>query len=163
MAKSQAEIFNLQGILLQEDAFVIIVKTAWNALNVDRLQEGCERVLQLAGVAYRVLEVPGAVEIPFAIRHHARVAKKAAHAYIALGCVIKGDTPHFEYVCNSVTDGITQLNLDLEAPVVFGVLTLLNQQQAEERLGGPHGHKGEEAAATAIKMIALKQTLKHEF
>ena len=77
-----------------------------------------------------------------------------------MGCVIKGDTPHFEYVCSSITQGITQLNLQLPVPVIFGVLTVNNDQQALERLGGIHGHKGKEAAATAIKMIALADSFK---
>ncbi len=70
-----------------------------------------------------------------------------------------GDTPHFDYVCKAVTDGVLQLNLSLDVPVIFGVLTLENEQQALERVGGKHGHKGEEAAVTAIKMIALNRKL----
>lgn len=81
-------------------------------------------------------------------------------AFIALGCVIRGDTPHFDYVCKAVTDGILQLNLLLPVPTVFGILTVDNQQQANERIGGKHGHKGEEAAITALKMIALQNSLK---
>jgi 6,7-dimethyl-8-ribityllumazine synthase len=77
------------------------------------------------------------------------------HVFIALACVIRGDTPHFEYVCQSVTHGITTLNLQLPVPTIFGVLTVNNQQQADERLGGIHGHKGEEAGITALKMIGL--------
>jgi 6,7-dimethyl-8-ribityllumazine synthase len=69
--------------------------------------------------------------------------------------VIRGGTPHFDYVCRAVTDGILQLNLTLPIPVIFGVLTLDNEDQAWERLGGPHGHKGEEAAVTALKMISI--------
>ena len=69
--------------------------------------------------------------------------------------VIKGDTPHFDYVCDSVTQGITLLNLQINAPTIFGVLTVNNKQQALERIGGIHGHKGEEAAITALKMIDL--------
>jgi len=67
---------------------------------------------------------------------------------------------HFDYVCNSVTDGITHLNVTLPVPVIFGVLTVNTLEQADERIGGKHGHKGEEAAATAIKMIALSQSFK---
>ena len=71
---------------------------------------------------------------------------------------VRGDTPHFDYVCKAVTDGVVQLNLSLPVPTIFGVLTVDNQQQIDERTGGKHGHKGEEAAVTAIKMIALKQS-----
>ena len=80
------------------------------------------------------------------------------HAFIALACVIRGDTPHFDYVCKAVTDGVLQLNLLLPVPTIFGVLTVDNQEQADERIGGKHGHKGEEAAITALKMITLKQS-----
>jgi 6,7-dimethyl-8-ribityllumazine synthase len=72
-----------------------------------------------------------------------------------LGCVIKGDTPHFDYVCAGVTQGIMQLNTTLPVPTIFAVLTVDNEEQAKERMGGKHGHKGEEAAAAAIKMMAL--------
>ena len=80
--------------------------------------------------------------------------------FIALGCVIKGDTPHFEYVCQSVTAGISHLNMHLPVPVIFGVLTVNNQQQALERIGGKHGHKGEESAITALKMVSLIKSFK---
>lgn len=81
-------------------------------------------------------------------------------AFIALGCVIKGDTPHFEYVCKAVTDGVGTLNLTMPVPTIFGVLTVNDEQQAMERIGGKHGHKGEEAAMTALKMISLLKSLK---
>ncbi len=77
------------------------------------------------------------------------------NAFIALGCVLRGDTPHFDYVCKAVTDGVVQLNLILPVPTIFGVLTVDNQQQADERIGGKHGHIGEEAAITALKMISI--------
>jgi len=69
--------------------------------------------------------------------------------------VIKGDTPHFDYVCKAVTDGVVQLNLLLPVPTIFGVLTVNNDEQAKERIGGSHGHKGEEAAVTVLKMMNL--------
>ena len=82
-----------------------------------------------------------------------------ADAYIAFACVIRGDTPHFDYVCQSITQGITTLNIQLPAPVIYGVLTVNTEAQALERIGGQHGHKGEEAAITALKMIAAKRSL----
>jgi 6,7-dimethyl-8-ribityllumazine synthase len=75
--------------------------------------------------------------------------------------VLRGDTPHFDYVCQGVTNGITQLNLSLPVPVIFGVLTVDNDQQARDRIGGKHGHKGEEAAITALKMISLTHSFKN--
>jgi 6,7-dimethyl-8-ribityllumazine synthase len=75
-------------------------------------------------------------------------------AVICLGCVIQGETPHFTYICQGVTQGITQLNLEYNIPFIFGVLTTNTQQQAIDRAGGKHGNKGDEAAVTAIKMAA---------
>ena len=151
------------GILHPESACIVIVKTEWNAAVVDELERGAQRVLQQQGVGQViVLTVPGAVEIPFAIRQYwEQKSGTDAHptAFIALGCVVRGDTPHFEYVCQSVTQGITQLNVQLPVPTVFGVLTVNTEEQAGERIGGRHGHKGEEAAVTALKMIALSQSL----
>jgi 6,7-dimethyl-8-ribityllumazine synthase len=80
-------------------------------------------------------------------------------AVITLGTVVRGDTPHFEYVCKFVTEGVLELNLTSGTPVIFGVLTVNNEEQALQRVGGRHGHKGEEAAITAIKMIALNRSL----
>jgi 6,7-dimethyl-8-ribityllumazine synthase len=78
------------------------------------------------------------------------------HAVICLGCVIQGETKHFDYICQGVTHGITELNLDYDIPFIFGVLTTDNQQQALDRAGGKHGNKGDEAAVTALKMAALR-------
>lgn len=126
---------------------------------MDELEAGCLRQLQAQGVQSRTLVVPGAVELPFAVQQYWAHDQVPA-AFITLGCVIQGDTPHFDYVCRSVTDGVTQLNLTLPVPVVFGVLTVLTEEQAHERIGGRHGHKGEEAAITALKMIRLVRQMK---
>ncbi len=161
MSQSTSNIFETTGIRLPADAFVVMVRTAWNAHVVDILEQGAKKVLEQNAVNYLVLEVPGAVEIPFAIKSYwEHQQQKAPAAFIALGCVIRGDTPHFDYVCKSVTDGITQLNILLPVPTIFGILTVNDQLQADERTGGRHGHKGEEAAATAIKMIALKESFR---
>ena len=149
-----------KGIPVIKDAFVVIVKTEWNASIINKLEAGVKRVLKAQGIASKTLTVPGAFEIPFAVKNHYAYSKTPPDAYITLGTVIRGDTPHFDYVCKAVTDGVLQLNLSLDVPVIFGVLTLENEQQALERVGGKHGHKGEEAAVTAIKMIALNRKLK---
>ena len=149
----------IEGIRKIKDALVILVKTEWNSQIVDELESGCMKVLDQYDVRWKTITVPGAVEIPFAVNHAYKNIEKVK-AFIALGCVIKGDTPHFDYVCKSVTDGITQLNLNIDVPVIFGVLTVNNEEQAKERIGGAHGHKGEEAAITALKMIALSNKLK---
>ncbi len=148
-----------KGIPNIKDAFVVIVKTEWNATIVNKLEAGVKKVFKQAGIKSKTITVPGAVEIPFAVKQHYAYNKQVPDAYITLGTVIQGDTPHFDYVCKLVTDGVLQLNLMLDVPVIFGVLTVNNQQQAIERIGGKHGHKGEEAAITAIKMIELNKQL----
>jgi 6,7-dimethyl-8-ribityllumazine synthase len=141
-------------------ASVVVIRTEWNAAIVDELFAGCKKILKSEKIDLREYKVPGAIEIPFAIKKYWEQSGKAKpDAFIALGCVIKGDTPHFEYVCRSVTDGITSLNLQLPVPVIFGVLTVNTEEQARQRVGGVHGHKGEEAADTAIKMISFSRSL----
>ena len=144
-----------KGIPDIKDAFIVMVKTEWNAAVVDELENGCKRVLQQYNVKKIItVTVPGCFEIPFAIKNYwQQAAAEKPHAFIALGCVIRGDTPHFDYVCQAVTEGVLQLNLMLPVPTIFGVLTVNNEEQAKERIGGSHGHKGEEAAVTALKMI----------
>ena len=164
MAISSNNLTDTTGIQLTKDAFVVIIKTEWNEHVVSILESGCKKVLDEHQVNYKVLEVPGAFEIPFAVNKYWSEAvnknyKPLPAAFIALGCVIRGDTPHFDYVCEGVTHGIMDLNITLPVPVIYGVLTVNNQLQADERLGGSHGHKGEEAAAAAIKMIAFSQSL----
>ncbi|HEY4968241.1 MAG TPA: 6,7-dimethyl-8-ribityllumazine synthase [Puia sp.] len=142
-------------------ASVVVVRTEWNAVIVDELFAGCKNILKKNKIAIRDLLVPGAFEIPFAIKKYWETAgKQKPDAFIALGCIIQGDTPHFEYVCRAVTDGISTLNLQLPVPVIFGVLTVNNPEQAKERIGGIHGHKGEEAAETALKMISISRSMK---
>lgn len=144
---------------------VAIVKTAWNKPIIDELEKGVLEICNANNVEIiKNIVVPGAVEIPFAVQAIERSFYSPAgpDAYITLGCVIKGDTPHFDYVCQSVTQGITMLNVQLEKPVIFGILTVNTEQQAWDRLGGAHGHKGKEAAETAISMIAMVKKLKDE-
>ena len=149
----------IEGIRKLKDALIILVKTEWNAAIVDELEAGCKRILELYNIKMKTLTVPGAVEIPFAVKQ-AHEHNKKVSAFIAMGCIVRGGTPHFDYVCKSVTDGVTALNLTLPVPVIFGVLTVDNEEQARERIGGVHGHKGEEAAVTALKMILLNNQLK---
>jgi 6,7-dimethyl-8-ribityllumazine synthase len=144
----------------KKNACIVLVKTEWNAAITDELEKCCRETLE----AYQVkkvitVTVPGAFEIPFTIKNYWENSRKKERpdAFVALGCVIRGDTPHFDYVCRAVTDGVLQLNLSLPVPTIFGVLTVDNETQAKERIGGKHGHKGEEAALTALKMINLKR------
>lgn len=149
-----------KGIPEIKDAFVVIVKTEWNEAVVNKLEVGAKKILKQHQVKNATIVVPGAVEIPFAVKQHYAFSSKMPDAYITLGAVVQGDTPHFDYVCKLVTDGVLQLNLSLDVPVVFGVLTVLNEQQLIDRIGGTHGHKGEEAAITALKMIALNRKIR---
>ncbi len=159
MSNDSSNLYNTTGIRLPKGACVVIVRTEWNAASIDKLEEGCRKVLEAHGVSCKVVTVPGAVEIAFCIKTYWEAFKyrdDRPFAFIALGCVIKGDTPHFEYVCKAVTEGVLQLNLSLPVLTIFDVLTVYNQQQIDERSGGAHGDKGEEAAIAAMKMISLK-------
>ena len=101
--------------------------------------------------------VPGSFELTKGGKYMADYTD--VDAIICLGCVIQGETPHFDFVCNGVTQGLTQLNLDYKVPFIFGLLTTLDQQQALDRAGGKHGNKGDEAAITAIKMVQMGRSL----
>ncbi len=160
MASVNENLYNFNAGILSKDACIVIVHTEWNAEIVNKLLEGCIKILQQYGMNnYKIVTVPGAFEIPFAVKHFWDTYQnkfEKPQAFIALGCVLRGGTPHFEYVCKAVTDGVVHLNLILPVPTIFGVLTVDNQQQADERTGGIHGNKGEEAALSALKMMALK-------
>ena len=140
-----------------------IVYTEWNDKIVGELMNGAEAIAkQFGSIITHKLAVPGSFELPFACKQiwdRSMGREDAPEAIIAFGTVFRGGTPHFDYVCKAVTEGITQLNLTMPIPVIFGVLTLDNEAQAWERLGGSHGHKGEEAAVTALKMIHNSRTL----
>src|SRR4051812_47342537 len=99
----------IEGIQNLKDAHVVLVKTEWNSDIVDELERGCLKVFQQFHIKHKTVVVPGAVEIPFAIQQ-CWSNNNAPMAFIALGCVVRGGTPHFEYVCQAVTTGITQLN-----------------------------------------------------
>lgn len=133
-----------------------IVVAEWNYDITSKLLDGAVKTLTANGVKPTniiVRWVPGSFELVFG----ARVLADGfdLDAVIVLGCVIRGDTPHFEYVCSGVTQGITQLNLTEDIPFIFGLLTNDTMQQSIDRAGGIHGNKGDEAAVTAIKMAAL--------
>lgn len=159
MSTSSTDLYNRTGTRLPKGACVVIIITEWNAAAISKLVDGCKKVLDEHDVHYKIVTVPGAFEIAYAIKNYWDAFKyrdDRPHAFIALACVVRGGTPHFDFVCKAVTDGVVQLNLLLPVPSIFGVLTVDNQQQIDERTGGAHGHKGEEAGITAVKMIALK-------
>lgn len=161
---SNSKLLQLDTGIPNRNACIVIVRTEWNETVVNELENGCKKVLNREGlINIKTLTVPGAFEIPFGIKRFWDLNKYKDDrplAFIALGCVLRGDTPHFEYVCKAVTDGVVQLNLLLPIPTIFGILTVDTEQQARDRIGGIHGHKGEEAAVTAIKMIALQDSFK---
>jgi len=150
--------------ILPKNASVVIVRTAWNAGIVDELEKGAKKILEQYEIRkVKSFIVPGAIELPFAVKHYwetHRRTKRRTDAFIVLGCVIRGGTPHFDYVCKAVTEGVGKLNLELPVPVIFGVLTVDSETQATERIGGQHGHKGEEAALSALQMIAFMKSIK---
>lgn len=132
---------------------VAIARAEWNGEITSKLVDSAVKVLKAHGVEDRdinVFDVPGAVELTFAASQ--MVESGLYDVIIVFGCVIRGGTPHFEYVCQSVTQGIAFLNSDCDIPVIFGVLTVDNEQDAIDRCGGKEGDKGAEAAEAAIKM-----------
>lgn len=163
MAAVNENLYKFNPGILSKDACIVIVHTEWNQHIVSKLLEGCTKMLSSYGMNnYKVISVPGAFEISFAIKSFWETYQnkfEKPQVFIALGCVLRGDTPHFDYVCKAVTDGIVHLNFALPVPTIFGVLTVDNQEQADERIGGKHGHKGEEAALSALKMMSLKYSI----
>ncbi len=140
---------------------VAIVAAEWNGNVTSRLAEGAMAVFKEQGFADDQVDrfdVPGAVELTFAASQ--LIEASLYDAVIVFGCVIRGGTPHFDYVCQSVTQGVTSLNADCDIPVIFGVLTVDTEQDALDRCGGPFGHKGREAAEAAIKMVAFTRRVK---
>ncbi len=137
-----------------------IVVSDWNREVTWALLNGSIDTLKKHGATENnivVKHVPGSFELTLGAQFLAEYDD--VDAVICLGCVIQGETPHFDYICQGVTHGITQLNMEYNIPFIFGVLTTINQQQAADRAGGKHGNKGDEAAVTAIKMAALQHEM----
>jgi 6,7-dimethyl-8-ribityllumazine synthase len=140
-----------------------VVVAEWNSEITSALLEGALLTLRKHGVNEAdivVRQVPGSFELTAGAQMMAGYV--SVDAVICIGCVIRGETPHFDYICQSVTFGLTQITIDYKIPVVFGVLTTNSLQQALERAGGKHGNKGVEAAVTAIKMTTLKRNLQQK-
>jgi 6,7-dimethyl-8-ribityllumazine synthase len=137
-----------------------IVVAEWNAEITHALYEGCFDTLTKHGVKeenIHTIQVPGSFELPTGARLMA--VKYKLDAVICLGCVIKGETKHDEYISNAVAMGLTNLSLASGQPFIFGVLTPNNEEQARDRAGGKHGNKGVEAAVSAIRMAALRKEM----
>ncbi len=135
------------------DMRVAVVRTLWNSHITTALLDGALEVFKTAldKDMVDVYEVPGAVELTFAASK--LIDTGLYDAVVVLGCVIRGGTPHFDYVCQSVTQGVTYLNSECDIPVIFGVLTVDNEQDALDRAGGKLGNKGAEAAQAALLMF----------
>lgn len=135
---------------------IALVVSLFNREITNALQQGALEQLNVYGFHafdITVVEVPGAVEIPLIAQKLA--SSKAYGAIVALGAVIRGETSHYDYVCQAVTDGCLRVSLDFNVPVIFGVLTTENEQQAWDRLGGAHGHKGRDAVDCAVAMVDI--------
>lgn len=156
---------NLSQTTLQSDkAFkkyrIGVVVADWNPDITHALMNGAVDFLKQQGVKDKNIEVkfvPGSFELPLAASWMAH--RKDIDAVITLGCVIQGETRHFDFICDACAHGVMQVGLDTHKPAIFGVLTTQNQQQALERAGGKHGNKGVEAAETALKMLLLQEQL----
>ena len=133
-----------------------IVVSEWNDQITDSLLSAAYEVLSTYGAKPKniiIKSVPGSFELPLAAQFLA--SQKDIDAVICLGCVIQGETRHFDFICDAVANGITNVGLKYNKPIIFGVLTTNTLQQALDRAGGKHGNKGEEAAFTAVKMLGF--------
>ena len=140
---------------------IAIVASRFNSFIVDRLYDGAVKTLNSNGInneAITVVKVPGAFEIPVAVQ--ALLDRNEFHAIITLGAIIRGETPHFDFISNECTRGIGQLAIHSGVPVIFGVLTVDNSEQAMDRAGDEESNKGSEAAAAAIEMIGVLEKIK---
>ncbi|HYE17154.1 MAG TPA: 6,7-dimethyl-8-ribityllumazine synthase [Tepidisphaeraceae bacterium] len=146
----------LQSVKLPPGARIGVAAARFNADLVDELLAGCVRRLAELGVSEKQIElvrVPGAFELPVAARAFAATGRYAA--VVCLGAVVRGDTPHFDYVAGECARGLQAVSITSGLPVIFGVLTTNTHQQALERVGGSHGHAGERAAEAAVEMIGV--------
>lgn len=145
----------------QGSAKIAIVASRFNSFIVDRLYKGAIKTLNENGIKdefITVVKVPGAFEIPVAVR--ALLDKKEYSAVITLGAIIRGETPHFEYIANECAHGISQSAMNSGIPVIFGVLTVDNAEQALDRAGDEGSNKGSESAAAALEMIGVLEQIR---
>lgn len=152
MADYSSQNFLNDEIRLPHTNFKIgVVTTLWNSEITSKLKAGALDTLQKAGITnITVWDVPGSYELVYAAN---KLASEGVDAVICLGVVIQGETRHFDFICDAVANGIANIIIQHNIPVAFGLLTTDNQQQAVERSGGKHGHKGEEAAWTVLKLL----------
>jgi len=159
MATKDLSAYDIQSVPSAENMKFGIVVAEWNWEITSALAQGVIDTLKRHGATednISVKYVPGTFELPLGAQFFAELDN--VDAVVLLGCVIQGETRHFDYICDGVTQGTKDLNLKYNKPFIFGVLTTDNEQQARDRAGGKHGNKGDEAAVTAIKMVDLKQS-----
>ncbi len=146
------------------NAKIGIVAARFNAEIVDELLAGCVRRLQEMHIdpetRVETHRVPGAFELPVAAKAMAKT--KRFSAVICLGCVVRGDTPHFDFVAGEAARGIQQVSIEETLPIIFGVLTTETFEQARDRVGGSHGHAGERAAEAAVEMISVLRSIERQ-
>ncbi|HIF51475.1 MAG TPA: 6,7-dimethyl-8-ribityllumazine synthase [Thiotrichaceae bacterium] len=145
----------------KESVNIAIVISRFNSYVVDRLYDGALKSLEANGVntdAVTVVKVPGAFEIPVAVK--TLLDQNEFDAVITLGAVIRGETPHFEFISNECTHGISELAMNSGVPIIFGVLTVDNAEQAMDRAGDEESNKGYEAASAALEMISVLEQIK---
>jgi len=155
MAGTLTSVSEKSKIDLSKKSFAIVV-AEWNEEITEPLYQGAfDALLKLGAKKKNIIRknVPGSFELPLAAQWMAE--KKEVDAVICLGCIIQGETAHFDYICQAVAYGVMKVNLKSNKPVAFGVLTTLNKKQAMDRAGGKYGNKGEEAALTVVKMLEL--------
>ena len=140
---------------------IVVIASRFNGEITDKLVNGAMAALTDRGFGdshVTMIWVPGAVELPLAAKHAIETFKP--RAVILLGAVIRGETTHYDYVCEQASDGCLRVALDTGVPVIFGVLTTEDEAQAQARVGGAHGHKGVDAVETACRMVDLISTMK---
>lgn len=151
---------NLKKSATFKDYVIGIVTSSWNEQITFSMRDAAISFLKKLGLKEKnIIQVlvPGSYELPLGAQWLAK--QKHIHGVIAIGCVIQGETRHFDFICEACANGIMQVGLNHNKPVIFGVLTTNNMQQAIDRSGGKYGNKGIEAAETALKMIQLQQML----
>lgn len=152
--------YSISEIPSASSMHISILVSEWNREITSALLEGAVQTLTMHGALPENISihwVPGSFELPLAASFLLQYAEP--DGVICLGCIIQGETRHFEFICQAVAQGITRVGLDYKKPVIFGVLTTDTDQQARDRAGGKHGNKGIEAAVAAIRMIALQHEL----
>ena len=158
--KTNLSSYNKKGVSVHPKTMIGIVVSEWNKEITEKLYKGAFDILTELGVKKENIirkNVPGSFELPYCAKFF--IENTFVDAVICLGCVIQGETRHFEFICQAVSQQIAKLNTDYNMPVIFGVLTTDTFEQAKARSGGKHGNKGVEAAIAAIKMLQLRDNI----